>query len=136
MKNNPINKGVISEDFKGTGPISERDIHHRAAELSEIDGRVHLPPTDAEVEQAQRELTGGEDIDAREAAIDALPESERWDPVPGSKGFETPGGISEDMDDEGRSMSEQMVEQGVEEAEHDQMLQAAKAAEKTDREDA
>ena len=32
------------------------------------------------------------------------------------------------MDDEGRSESEQLVEQGVEEADHDRMLQAAKEA--------
>ena len=37
------------------------------------------------------------------------------------------------MDDEGRSESEQLVEQGVEEADHDQMLQAAKATLGNDR---
>jgi len=54
--------------------------------------------------------------------------------VPGSEGHETPGAESEDMDDEGRSETEQLVDQGSEEAEHDRMLQAAREAEKTDAE--
>jgi hypothetical protein len=36
------------------------------------------------------------------------------------------------MDDEGRSETEQLVDQGSEEAEHDRMLEAARETEKTD----
>jgi hypothetical protein len=132
MKNNPVNEGVISENFKGVGAVSRKMVHQRASELAEIEGRSSLSVSQADYEQAKRELTGESDIDRQDKILDSLPESERWDPVPGSTGRETPGATSEDMDDEGRSESEQLVEQGVSEAEHDQMLQAAREAKKGD----
>jgi hypothetical protein len=84
----------------------------------------------ADYEQAKRELTGESDLDRQDAMLDSIPEAERWDPVPGSTGRQVPESPSEDEDDEGRSESEQLVEEGVEEAERDQMLQAARAAAK------
>ena len=87
--------------------------------------------TDLLYEQAKRELTGGVDQDPQEAISESVPESERWDTMPGSTGYKTPESPSED---EGRSEGEQIVEQGVAEAEHDQMLQAAKESAKQDKE--
>jgi hypothetical protein len=133
MKNNPVNEGVLTNNFSGIGPVSRAMVHKRAAELAQIAGRLAASVTQADYQQAKRELTGESDIDFQDAILDSLPESKRWDPVPGSEGRETPGSSSEDMDDEGRSESEQLVEQGAEEAEHDKMLQAAKAANKNDR---
>ena len=83
----------------------------------------------AEYEQAKRELTGESDIDHQEAVLESFPESKRWDPVPGSSGHQAPESPPEDEDEDGRSEAAQLVDQGVQEAEHDQMLQAAKAAE-------
>ena len=74
-------------------------------------------------------------MDRQDAALESIPESERADPVPDSTGRQTPESASEDEDDEGRSETEQLVDQGVEEAERDQRLQAAQAAEKIDRRD-
>ncbi len=61
-----------------------------------------------------------------------IPCQERWDPVPGSTGHQAKESASEDEDDDGLNESAQLVEEGVSEAEHDQMLQAAQAAEKKD----
>lgn len=58
--------------------------------------------------------------------LDAAPESERWDPVHGSTGHKVPVASNEDEDDEGRTDSERLVEEGIAEAEHDQRLQAAR----------
>jgi hypothetical protein len=55
--------------------------------------------------------------------------------MPGSTGSKAPESISEDEDSEGRSETEQLVEQGVEEAGHDQMFQAARAAENIEKRD-
>jgi hypothetical protein len=52
--------------------------------------------------------------------------------VPGSTGRHAPESLGEDEDSEGRSESAQLFEEGINEAEHDQMLQAARAAEKKD----
>ena len=89
--------------------------------------------TRADYDQAKRELTGESDIDRQEAMLESIPEAKRWDPVPGSTGRQVPESPSEDEDDEGRSESEQLVDEGAEEAERDQMFQAALAAEKKDR---
>ncbi len=126
MKNNPINEGVISIGSRGIGPVSRSMVHKRASELARIEGRQPYDVSQYNYEQAKRELTGESDIDRQEALLNALPESERWDPFPGSEGHETPGAESEDMDDEGRSETEQMVQQGVDEAAHEQMLDASK----------
>ena len=85
------------------------------------------------VQPVSRELTGESNIDVQAALLESIPESERWDPVPGSTGRHTPDSFGEDEDSEGRSESAQLVEEGVREAEHDQMLQAARAAEERNR---
>lgn len=54
-----------------------------------------------------------EQITAEEALLEALPESERWDPVPGSAGHQAPTNPSVDEDAEGRSQNEQLVEDGL-----------------------
>ena len=130
---NFLNKGVLTENFAGIGPVTREMIHARARELALIAGHPAPHVSQADYEQAKRELTGESDIDRQEAALDSLPEAKRWDPVPGSTGRQLPESPDEDEDDEGRSEPEQLAEEGVGEAEHDQMLQAARAAKKQDR---
>ncbi len=60
--------------------------------------------------------------------LESLPESKRWDPVPGSEGHQTPESVNEDEDAEGRSESEQLVDDGVEQAEREQAKEADRAA--------
>ena len=130
MNKNPLNKGVLTENFRGIGPVTRAMVQARAQELAVLAG--HAPPhvTQAEYQQAKRELTGESDTDRQDAILDALPEAKRWDPVPGSEGRQTPESPSEDEDDEGRSETEQLVDEGAEEAERDRMFQDARAAEK------
>jgi hypothetical protein len=77
-----------------------------------------------------RELTGKPDTDPNQETLESAPESERWDPVPGSTGHKTPAAPSADEDEEGRSDNERLVEEGVEGAEHDQMRQASRKSAK------
>ena len=132
MDKNPLNQGVLTENFIGIGSVTREMIHTRASELALIAGRVPPHVAKSDYEQARRELAGGPDLDRRESILESIPETERWDPVPGSAGHQTPESPSEDEDAEGRSETEQLVEEGVEEAQRDQMLQAARAAEKPD----
>ena len=69
-------------------------------------------------------------MDRQDALLEALPETKRWDPVPGSAGHQAPESPSEDEDAEGRSETEQLVDEGAEAADRDRMLQAARRAEK------
>ena len=77
-------------------------------------------------------MTGDLDLDTNEAALESTPESERWDPLPGSTGSKTPAAPSDDEDDEGRSDNERLVDEGMAGAEQDQARQAASAAARKD----
>jgi hypothetical protein len=134
MKNS-LNKGVIAENFIGIGTVTRKMVRERAVELAVIGGRSAQDVSKSDWEQAKRELTGEPDTDPKEALLESAPESERWDPLPGSTGHKAPESGSEDEDVEGRSESEQLVEEGVKEAGHDQMLQAARKSQKEDRRD-
>jgi len=127
MKTNPLKQGVLTEHSTGIGAATRKMVRERAAELAVINGRSAQDVSKSDWEQAKRELTGAADADAQTVALESAPESERWDPVPGSTGHKVPTSPGEDEDEEGRSDGEKLVEEGVAEAEHDQMLQAAKA---------
>jgi hypothetical protein len=133
MNKNPLNKGILTENAIGIGTVTPEMVEARARELAVIAGRVPPQPSQVDYEQAKRELTGGSDLDVEEEVLESIPESERWDPVPGSTGRHTPVSFGEDEVSEGRSESAQLVEEGIKEAEHDQMLQAARAAQKRDK---
>ena len=70
------------------------------------------------------ELTGEPKIDAKSAALESAPESERWDPLPGSTGHQALTNASADEDDGGRSANQQLIEKGVAEAAANQSRQA------------
>jgi len=131
MKPNPLTKGVLTTNAAGTGPVTREMVHARTRELALMAGRVATDVSQADYEQARRELTGESDVDRQDAILDALPETKRWDPVPGSEGRQAPESPSEDEDDEGRSETAQLVDEGAEAAERDRMLQAARIAEKS-----
>ena len=132
MKKNPLNKGIIMENADGVGTVTPVMVEARARELAVINGRDSSKPTKADYQQAKRELTGEEQIDPQEKNVESLPESEGWDPVPGSSGRQAAESPGEDEDAEGRSEAAQMFEEGINEAEHDQMRRAAEAEQKSD----
>jgi hypothetical protein len=125
MRKNPPNKGIIMENADGIGTVTPAMIEARARESAVINGRDSSKPTKADYQQAKRELTGEEEIDPQEENVESVPESEGWDPVPGSTGRQAAESLGEDEDAEGRSESAQMFEEGINEAEHDQMRRAA-----------
>jgi hypothetical protein len=122
MKTNPLKEGALTENSAGLGTVTHKMVRERAVELAVINGRSVQDVSKSDWEQAKRELTGKPDTDPKEAVL----ESERWDPLPGSTGHKVPVAPSEDEDDEGRSDNERLIEEGVEGAEHDQMRQASR----------
>ncbi|MGA9578256.1 MAG: hypothetical protein WBV90_11610, partial [Terrimicrobiaceae bacterium] len=115
---NPLKEGALTENSAGIGTVTRGMVRERAVELALINGRTALEVSQSDWEQARRELTGEPDTDPKEAVLESAPESERWDPVHGSTGHKVPVASSEDEDDEGRSDSERLVEEGIAEAEH------------------
>ena len=132
MKKNPLNKGIIMENADGIGTVTPAMVEARARELAVINGHGSSGPTKADYQQAKRELTGEEEIDSQEENVESVPESEGWDPVPGSSGRQAAESLGEDEDAEGRSEAAQMYEEGISEADHDQMRRAAEAEQNSD----
>src|SRR5437667_11558583 len=129
MRKNPLNKGIIMENAAGIGTVSAEIVEARARELAAING--HAEPSEADFRQAKRELTGEPEMDPQEESSESIPDSDGWDPVPGSTGRQAADSLGEDEDAEGQSESAQLFEEGVTEAEHDQMRQASRADEKS-----
>jgi len=124
MKTNPLKEGALTENSAGLGTVTHQMVHDRAVELAVINDRTPLEVSKADWEQARRELTGEPDLDPKTTVLESAPESERWDPVPGSTGHQVPAAPSADEDEEGRSDNERLTEEGIAGAEHDQMRQA------------
>jgi hypothetical protein len=132
MNSNPLKQGVLTENSAGLGTVTRRMVRQRAIELAVINGRSVQNVSKSDREQAKRELTGEPDMDPKETALDSAPESERWDPVPGSTGRMVPAAPSADEDEEGRSDNERLVDEGIAGAELDQSIQATREAAKKD----
>jgi len=130
MNENPLNTGMLEENSVGIGEISGEMVADRAKELALIAGR---PVNQSDHDQALRELTGGPSMDPEEALLESVTEDERWDPVPGSTGHQAKESASEDEGEDGQTEGARLVEEGVSEAGHDRMLQAARAVDQQDR---
>src|SRR5947208_14322702 len=112
MRKNPLNKGIIMENAAGIGTVTSEMVEARARELAAINGRPSSEPSEVDYQQAKRELTGEAETDPQEESSESIPESEGWDPVPGSTGRQAADSLGEDEDAEGRSGSAQLFEEG------------------------
>jgi hypothetical protein len=131
MTRNPFKDGNLSESAFGIGTVTRKMVRGRAEDLAMINGDW-LHEVAASDSDPGRRVAGEADIAREEASLESVPESERWDPVPGSTGHKVLVACNEDEDDEGRSDNERLVEQGVAEAAHDHMLQASRESAGTD----
>jgi hypothetical protein len=128
MNPNPLKQGILTNNSQGIGTIDRKMVRERAVELAVIDGRSAQEVSKSDWEQAKAELTGKLGLNPKEAALDAAPESERWDPVAGSTGHKVEVKAGEDEDEEGRSDNERLVEEGMAGAEEDHARQASDEA--------
>jgi len=132
MNTNPLNEGVFTINSAEVGEISDEMVAARALELALIAGRAAIQ---SDFDQARRELTGGPGMDPQQELLESIPEAERWNLVVGSTGQQAQVSVREDENADGQSESAQLVEHGLREAEHDQMLQAARATQEQDQRD-
>ena len=126
MNENPLTKGVLTENATGIGTVTRGMVRERAVELAAINGHSAQEVSKSEWEDAKRELTGDPDPGPNDAVLMLTTEAERWYPVEELRGHKVPVSPSDDEDNEGRSESAQLFEEGIKEAEHDQMLQAVR----------
>jgi len=126
MNTNPLKQGALTENSQGIGTVTRKMVRERAIELAMINGRSAQEVSKSDWEQAKQQLTGEPDVNAQEAVLEAAPETERWDAVPGSTGHKVAVAASEDEDEEGRSDNERLVDEGNAEAELDRENQASR----------
>jgi len=114
------NHGKIEIHGDGMGVASPDSVEKRAREIALIAERDPEEFTDADWDQARRELLGSQASNAPEETDDNAEVVEEWNVVASSTGHRAP----RVEDDE--NLGEQLVSDGVEEAVHDQMLEARK----------
>src|SRR5258708_510125 len=114
--------GKIEVHGNGMGVPSPEEVEKRAREIAMIDERNPDEFTDADWNQARRELMGIERPGPPEETDQNAEMTEEWNMVAGSSGHRAPRpGVEEE-----ETLGEQLVTGGLEEAAHDQMLEARK----------
>ena len=128
MNTNPLHEGAMMIHGTGIGTINYDMIRKRAAELAVIDGRLAQDASKADWDEAEQDLKEGGQLNSTQNLLESVPESARWNPVPGTVGQQAVADFNDDEDEEGRSVAERLVQAGLAEAAHDQKLEAAQRA--------
>ena len=130
MKQNQNEQGRLSDHGKGLGTVTKDMVMDRAREIAVINGRSSKNILDSDVDEAQRELEGEDEMKPSPTAAESVPEDQRWDPVPGSEGTQAPIFPAPDE----QSVAEKLYDEGVADAEHDQEIEATRNAARRDNE--
>ncbi len=112
--------GKINVHGNGLGAPSPEQVENRAREIATIDGRDPKEFTDTDWEQARQELHGATLPSPPEETKQNAELVEEWAVVANDTGHRVPRAV----EDEDETIGEQLVSDGVEEATHDQMLEA------------
>jgi hypothetical protein len=105
----------------GLGAPTPEQVEMRAREIALIDERDPNDFTDGDWDQARRELLGETLPPPPEESEQAARMQDEWEVTPDDRGHRVNRpGVSEDDE----TVGEQLVSDGVEEATHDQMLEA------------
>ncbi len=123
MKENRIEEGRFTDRAHGLGTVSEEMVLKRARELAVINGRTPEQVLSGDLEEARRELTRDDQVSPPPPAAELVPEEDRWEGgVAGSEGVQAPTVPAADE----QTFAEKLVEEGVEDAELDQSVQATR----------
>ena len=95
------------------------DLSARAREIAMIDERYPEEFTETDWRQAKNELTGVEAAHAPEVDDEVDDELRERDDIPGASGHRVPNDYEGD-----ENLGEELVSGGIEEAAHDQMVEA------------
>ena len=115
--------GKISLHGNGMGVPSPEDIERRAREIALIDEREPNDFTDADWNQARRELLGDTETAPPEEDEQNVKLQREWEVTPEDRGHRVP---RPGVDENEETVGEHLVIDGLEEAAHDQMLEARK----------
>ena len=130
MKQNQIEEGRLSYRGKGLGTVTKDMVMKRAREIAVINGRSPKNILDSDVDEAQRELLGEDEMKPSPTAEENLPEDKRWDPIGASEGRKAPTVPAQDE----QTDAEKIYDEGVADAEHDQEIEATRESARRDNE--
>lgn len=131
MKQNRIDEGRFTSHGVGLGTVSQEMVLKRAREIAVINGREPEQVLSGDLEEAQRELTSDEEINPPPSAAEEIVEEDRWEGgVAGSEGAQATTVPAPDE----QTFAEKLVNEGLEDAEHEQMLEATRNSLKRDEE--
>ncbi len=112
--------GKIEIHGNGVGAPGPEEVEERAREIALIGERDPDNFTDADWDQARQELRGATVPTAPEETEENAKLEDEWEVVANDQGRRAPRAGT----DEDKTVGEQLVAGGVEEATHDQMLEA------------
>ncbi len=115
--------GKISVHGNGLGAPSPEEVEKRAREIALINERNPDDFTDADWDQATRELHGTAIPNPPEETKENATLAEEWEVVAEDRGHRVP---RPGVDENEETVGQHLVEDGLEEATHDQMLEARK----------
>lgn len=118
MKATQTIKGRISGRFQGMGTVTPEMVEQRAREIALINGRPAEEFNEADLDEARAELTGESALEEQREQDSALGAGTLRDVIPGTAGHKNAAKLPSDE----QRMAEQLVQEGVDEAEHHSML--------------
>ena len=120
MKTTRALQAKIVQHSEGLGVPTPETVRRRAEEIAQIDGRTEL--NEADWRQAKQELHGGHFFPSDDGDEEMCESVSAHDMVAGSLGHQTEvHGL-----DDGRNLAEELVAEGMDEAVHEQMLEASR----------
>jgi hypothetical protein len=122
-------EGRFTQHGHGLGTVTEEMVRQRAAELALVNGRIPGQIFDSDLIEARRELTGAETLVPEPTPEEELTEEQRWQPVPESTGTKAPSTVAADE----QTFAEELVEEGLEDAEQDSMVEGTRQSQRRDR---
>jgi hypothetical protein len=115
--------GKMECHSQGLGTVTRDMVMQRAREIALINGRAPNHYTRDDFLEAKRELVGSDaafDEDNEFESVNALT---TWDEDPGTSGHE----VEHVEPNDEQLINEELVQEGMDEAEHDRMVEGAKA---------
>lgn len=128
MDQKRIDEGRFTAHGRGLGTVTEEMVRRRARELAVINGREDGQVLDIDLDEARRELLGRERVNPTPDATETLSEEDRWHEVPEESGHKVEPVIPADE----QTFAETLVEEGLEDAETENMLEATRESMRRD----
>lgn len=129
MKQDRYEEGRLSNQGHGLGTVTREMVEARAREIALINGRSAKQVLDSDLEEARKELLQSQNLDPEPSPEEAVPEENRWEVVADADGKAAERVPAPDE----QTLAEKLVHEGIEDAEHDQMVRAVRAQNRKDK---